>query len=66
MPAMAHGGFGRGFRFAVGTALVTEVLPDSRGGAADKFGVLLIATVLLRSVARGCRPWAPGTRRPPP
>ncbi|MFJ4621719.1 MFS transporter [Streptomyces sp. NPDC088812] len=54
--AMALGGLGQGVYFAVDMALVTEVLPDSRGGAAKDLGVINIATVLPQSVAPALAP----------
>ncbi|MFE9686697.1 MFS transporter [Streptomyces sp. NPDC006285] len=54
--AMALVGLGQGVYFAVDMALVTEVLPDSRGGAAKDLGVINIATVLPQSIAPAIAP----------
>jgi MFS family permease len=54
--AMVLVGLGQGVYFAVDMALVTEVLPDSRGRAAKDLGVLNIATVLPQSIAPAIAP----------
>ncbi|MEU9734759.1 MFS transporter [Streptomyces sp. NPDC048002] len=54
--AMALVGLGQGVYFAVDMALVTEVLPDSRSGAAKDLGVINIATVLPQSIAPAIAP----------